>query len=345
MSSIDSRYLLLVLSVALVLEFAVPLDAADPKRGDLEVAPAQFTLASSRARQQLLVTSKFSSVDDREEADVTGAATFESLVPSVALVTATGVVVPNGFGKGEIVVRYAGQEARVAVEVRGLADPDPIDFGTEVVASLSRVGCSSGACHGSPQGKNGFRLSLRGFDPTLDFETLTREGFSRRTNSLDPDESLILNKGLGRIAHQGGIRFRRTDPAYQILRTWIAQGCQPGSDERKLKRLEVIPSRRRLPGAHPTQQLVARAHYADGTVRDVTHLAVFTSSDPASATVTPDGLVRFNKTSETSILVRYLGQIRGSELAYVDRDPTFLAAAPAEINFIDKHVFAERSLQ
>ena len=45
---------------------------------------------------------------------------------------------------------------------------DPISFRTDVIAALSRAGCNSGACHGSPQGKNGFRLSLRGFDADLE---------------------------------------------------------------------------------------------------------------------------------------------------------------------------------
>lgn len=107
-------------------------------------------------------------------------------MPSIALVTSTGVVVPNGYGTAQIVVRYAGQETRAEVHVEGIADPDPIDFETEVVAAISRAGCNSGACHGSPKGKDGFRLSLRGFDPALDFTSLTRDASGRRTNPFAP---------------------------------------------------------------------------------------------------------------------------------------------------------------
>jgi hypothetical protein len=248
------------------------------------------------------------------------------------LVTQTGVVVPNGYGTTEIVVRYEGHETRATVEVIRFADPDPIHFQTEVIAALSRAGCNSGACHGSPKGKNGFRLSLRGFEPTVDFTTLTLEGFGRRTNPLAADDSLVLQKGLARIGHKGGKRFTSTDRTYQILRTWIAQGCRAEglaeglaaeAPTRQLDRLEVLPASRRLAASRPRQQLVARAHYSDGTSRDVTDLAVFSSSAQASATVSKDGFVEFRTTASTTILVRYLDQIRSAELTYVDRDSSF----------------------
>lgn len=339
------------LALAVTGQFAgvAPMAAAERAVSSLQLSPATFTLASSRSRQQLLVSGRFAAADPREEADLTSKATFESLVPSVALVTSTGIVIPNGFGTARIIARYAGQEAEAEVHVRGIAEPDPIDFGTEVVAVLSRAGCNSGACHGSPQGKNGFRLSLRGFDPAVDYTSLAREAFGRRTDALSPDDSLVLQKGLARISHKGGVRFRPTDPTYQLLRTWIAQGCRssgfggdPSSTPLQLERLEVLPARRRLASAYPRQRLVARAHYGDGTVRDVTHLAVFTSSDPAAATVTADGFVEFQTTSATTILVRYLDQIRGAELTYVDRDPKFTYASPPAVNFIDEHVFAKQ---
>src|SRR5438094_10587939 len=90
------------------------------------------------------------------------------------------------------------------------AEPPPVDFRTDVIAALSRAGCNSGACHGAPQGKNGFRLSLRGFDPSLDLYTLTRAEMGRRVDRLRPENSLFLLKGTGRTAHQGGVRLRPT---------------------------------------------------------------------------------------------------------------------------------------
>src|SRR5947209_20600254 len=100
----------------------------------------------------------------------------------------------------------------VAAPVRA-EEPRPVDFRTDVIAALSRAGCNQGACHGSPQGKNGFRLSLRGFDPDLDLFTLTRAEMGRRVDRQRPENSLFLLKGTGRVAHQGGVRFQPSDPA------------------------------------------------------------------------------------------------------------------------------------
>ena len=140
------------------------IQAAEPVLKGLSVAPAEFHLQSARARQQLLVTGNYSdsvsaAQTNKTEADLTAEATYESLVPSVALVTPKGIVVPNGFGDAVILVRHGKLEARVKVKVSGLANADPIDFETDVIAALSRSGCN--ACHGSPKGKNGVRLSLR----------------------------------------------------------------------------------------------------------------------------------------------------------------------------------------
>src|SRR5947209_7369140 len=92
---------------------------------------------------------------------------------------------------------------------------EPVEFRRDVIAALSRAGCNSGACHGSPQGKNGFRLSLRGGDPDLDFTTIAKEQGGRRVNRLAPDDSLLLLKASGRVSHQGGMLLGRNDPAYQ----------------------------------------------------------------------------------------------------------------------------------
>src|SRR5262245_29350751 len=184
------------------------------------------------------------------------------------------------------------------------ADAPSVSFRTDVIAALSRVGCNSGACHGSPQGKNGFRLSLRGQDPDLDFATLTKEIGGRRVNRQSPDDSLMLLKGSGRISHGGGQLFGSDQPAYQIIAKWLAGGAKDDKPS-ELMKLEVTPGAKRLDRANPSVQLTAKAHFADGTVRDVTALTVFTTSDSA-AKVSPSGLVTFTRTGEASVLARFL---------------------------------------
>ncbi|WP_161967380.1 DUF1549 and DUF1553 domain-containing protein [Fimbriiglobus ruber] len=219
---------------------------------------------------------------------------------------------------------------------------DAVEFRTDVIAALSRAGCNQGACHGSPQGKNGFRLSLRGYDPDADYATIVREQGGRRVNTQTPADSLLLLKGSGRIPHQGGVLFRPKDAAYQAVARWVAEGC-PDIRSAALTRLEILPA----PGAAagpvtPERQLVARAHFASGATRDVTDLAVFTSSDPGLAPVTPGGVVRFARTGEVSILARYLDQVVGIRLTYVQRDPAYTFTGPAPANVIDEHVFAKQ---
>ncbi len=327
----------------------------------LRVEPVEVTLHGHRSSQQLLVSNPLTG---GTVADVTRDAAYESVAPAVALVTSSGRVIPRGHGATEIIVRLHGREARVPVKVVGYSQADPVDFQTDVIAALSKAGCNQGACHGSPQGKNGFRLSLRGFDPTLDWVTLTREDFGRRANPNAADESLILKKGLAEVPHQGGTRFRRTDPEYQILRGWIDEGCRPsltppvsanvGNSKKpvpvpaapKLVRLEVLPGSRRLAENHPQQQLVARAHFDDGRVDDVTDLAVFSTNEKEAATISRSGLVEFQRTSEVAFLARYLDRITGVRLSYLQRDPEFAFRSPAEANAVDRHVFAkQRELQ
>jgi len=224
-------------------------------------------------------------------------------------------------------------------------EPPPVDFRTDVIAALSHAGCNQGSCHGSPQGKNGFRLSLRGHDPDLDLFTLTRAEMGRRVDRQRPESSLFLLKGTGRLPHQGGVVLRANDPAYRILLRWVAEGCRDAGPS-PLAKVEVSPERRRLPSDAPEQQLTVHAHFKSGEVRDVTELAVFSVNDREAASVTRNGLVRFKQTAEVSVLVRYLDQFGNARLTYVRTDPDFVFQAPQPANYIDELVFArQRELQ
>jgi len=231
------------------------------------------------------------------------------------------------------------------------ADERPVDFRTDVIAALSRAGCNQGACHGSPQGKNGFRLSLRGFDPDVDIFSLTRAEVGRRINKLSPESSLILLKGTGRVPHQGGIRFQPGDPAYQVLLRWIAEGCRDNggsfwTGRPRVVKLEATPDNLRLPSGVTSKQIAVRAHFHTGEIRDVTDLAVFSVNTTDCATVTPTGFVEFFRTGEVAVLVRYLDHIRSARLSYVQPDTQFVFKAPtadsSKESVIDRHVFAKQ---
>jgi len=322
----------------------VSAHAGSPTVTAISVQPAEIVLQGSRATQRILVTGRHGSTS--LESDLTALATYESLDPAVATVTPEGIVSPRGPGQATLVVRYAEHEDRVRVRVESFGPKPPVDFRTEVVAALGRGGCNQGACHGSPQGKGGFRLSLRGFDPELDFVTLSREAAGRRTDVFAPRESLVLKKATIRLPHQGGRRFYEYDSAYRLLHDWIAQGVRPSPAAVNVSEVEVSPARRYLHSSSPRQQLVVRARFDNGLVRDITDLAVFSSSNEADAPVTSRGLVEFRRTAETVILVRYLERIMTVPLTYVRSDPSYVATPPTPVNEVDRLVFAKhRRLQ
>jgi Protein of unknown function (DUF1553)/Protein of unknown function (DUF1549) len=334
----------MVVSSAIVAFWLQSARAQEPSVQAISVHPREITLQGERATQRVLVTGEHGS---SLESDLTSVAGFEILDPAVAAVTPEGRVSPRGPGRTTLLVRYAGHEQRARVCVEGFSQETPVDFRTEVVAALARGGCNQGACHGSPQGKGGFRLSLRGFDPELDYLTLTRESFARRTDVFAPSESLVLQKATLRVPHQGGRRFEKSDDAYRLLRDWIVEGCRPSPlSATGPVDLQVFPSRRYLHASSPKQQLAVRARFEDHSVRDVTDLAVFSSSNEADAPVSSRGLVEFRRTAETVILVRYLERIVTISLTYVRTDPDYAAGSPPGSSEIDKHVFAKhRRLQ
>ena len=173
-----------------------------------------------------------------------------------------------------------------------------------MVPLLSRLGCNAGVCHGAVQGKNGFRLSLFGADPALDYQRLLRESGGRRLNLHDPDASLFLQKATGSVPHQGGRRTNPGSPEYRILRNWIARGVplDPLAPSR-LKRLEVEPAQQTVkPGT--SYSLRVRATFADGSVEDVTDLATFESLDRDVAAVDEKGTVRAHGIGDTALVVR-----------------------------------------
>src|SRR5271163_2879451 len=118
----------------------------------------------------------------------------------------------------------SGSAAR-AVELPGGKTLETVDFERHIMGLLGRTGCNGGGCHGSFQGKGGFRLSLFGFDPEKDFVAVTRASLARRINPVDPDNSLLLLKATGAVEHGGGMRFGRDSWQYQIFREWITAGA------------------------------------------------------------------------------------------------------------------------
>jgi hypothetical protein len=307
----------------------------------LEVRPATITLDSLRGGQQMTVTGKYA---DGTVRDLTPFATFTGEVADVIDV-ANSYVGAKKNGNTQLVVTVGGQTAKVPVTVTKLDQPAPVSFRREVIGALNVGGCNAGACHGTPSGKNGFRLSLRGFDPAQDYIQLTRDVWGRRTDKEDALASLLLQKALGRVPHEGGARFGVDTVAAEAIAGWIKGGMPDDPPTLPtITKVEVLPGQRALKAPAKWQQLAVVATLADGSTRDVTRLTVFSSSDPAVADVSPNGLVEFKQAGEVAILCRYLEEMRSVRITYLEPREGFAWSNPPETNYVDKHVFAKLKL-
>ena len=327
----------IVLTVMSMLMLQGPvLQAQDAQLDRIEVYPAEVRLAGVREQAQLIVTGYYT---DGSIQDLTRVATIST--GNADVVTVSGTVahpVANGEATLNIDVDGKGTAAKVIVENQD--KPQPVSFLYDTLAALSKNSCNAGACHGSPSGKGGFRLSLRAFDPKLDELTLIREDFGRRTNSLDPENSLLLLKPLMKVAHGGGRQIRADDPAYDVIRDWIAEGCKmDAADSARPVKIDVYPkSGRVLKKPAVEQQLSVWAHYSDGSVRDVTKLAVYSSSDVEVADVSRNGLVEGLKRGEVAVVVRYLEFIESSFITFIEDVENFVWSDPQVNNYIDDAV-------
>ena len=314
----------------------LPLPSLIPAPTRIEVFPERIDLAHRSDSRQLVVTGYDA---DGNVRDWTHDVSIEAGSPGVIDVHEARVT-PLGDGETELVVRVGDVRHTLPVRVTGSGSDRPVAFESEVLVALSKQGCSSGACHGSPSGKGMFRLSLRGFDAALDALTLIREDFGRRVNTFEPDASLLLAKPLMQVSHGGGKQLHASDAAHAVLRRWIAEGAQADPEGTpRCVGIRLSPAEPRvLALAGGSQQLAVIADFADGTSRDVTPLAAYESSHTAIASVDADGRVTAAARGETVILARFLEHIESVRLTFLDPDPAFAWEAPTPHNFIDERV-------
>jgi hypothetical protein len=308
----------------------------------LAVQQERITLAGPRDLQQVVVTGRYA---DGSVRDLTPFCEIGIEGSPLAEIAEGGLLRPRINGSGTLMVRAGGQTAWVPLVVKDMEKPQPISFRHDLIAALNVGGCNAGACHGTPSGKNGFRLSLRGYDPAADYLQLTRDVLGRRTDRLDAEASLIFQKAVGRVPHEGGQRFAPNSVPARIITSWLAEGLRDDSPGLPaLVGIEVLPGARVLVEPARWQQLAVLAHFADGTVRDVTRLTVFSSSDAAVADVNPAGLVEFQQSGEVAVLCRYLDALLAVRLSYLQPRKGFHWPAPPEQNYVDKYVFGKLHL-
>ena len=235
--------------------------------------------------------------------------------------------------------------ALASVDLPGNKTIDKVDFERHIMGLLGRMGCNSGSCHGSFQGKGGFRLSLFGYEPGKDYEAITRDNFGRRLNTGDAHNSLLLLKASGQVSHGGGTRFLKGSWQYRIFQEWIEAGTpwSPGSGT--VQRIHITPSELAFKKAGQETTLKVEAHFADGSTNDITIFCDFRSNDDAVADVSSLGAVKSLRPGSTAIVVSYRGNVVPVPvLVPMELAPGFKYPKLAENSFIDREVFARLRL-
>lgn len=290
------------------------------------------------AQHQILVT-----LEDKTGLirDVTREVLYHVEPAGIVQISKTGFVTPLANGRATITAQMTSIPPIVfPVLVSSFEKPRPVSFCNDVIPQLTRAGCNSGSCHGTPSGKNNFRLSLLGFEPRNDFEYLTKESRGRRVSPAAPEMSLFLRKASSGIPHGGGNRLKKDGAQYNLIKRWIQEGMSYDPENAPIvKRIDIFPGDRVLQ-KQSTQQLIVTAFFSDGTSRDITRLVVYKSNQPKMSEVDDHGIVQFKDlTGSTSVMVRFQEQVA----VFMATIPLGKSTPnlPKPKNFVDEHVFAK----
>jgi hypothetical protein len=315
-----------------------PAAPATPAVERLELQPAALALADAADARQVLV---WGVTADGRRVDLSDAATFAPAADSGLALVDGRFVRGTRAGDGAVTVSAAGLSATLAVKVATAAAP-AVRWEKDVMPVLAAAGCNAGTCHGSAKGKNGFKLSLRGYDADYDYGMFVNDLQGRRVNRVEPDRSLMLLKPVGAVPHEGKKVFDVGSRHYNVIRDWIAEGTTPEPDAKTAKpvKLEVTPAAVDLDLPGRAQRLMVVARYADGSTRDVTRDAILSASNIEAVKVDGAKITGLRR-GEAAILVRYEGNYAAVGVSVMG-DRTGFAFAPTPVyNYIDEHVNAK----
>jgi len=308
------------------------VQAEEPQPAQVLVLPTDAQLKTSRDRQSFIVQAIYANGLTR---DVTAKAKMTLGNGSLCKLEGT-TLLPLADGKTELTVEYGGHTVKVPVEVQEAKTDRPISFKLDIMPVFMKTGCNTGSCHGAARGKDGFRLSLFGFDPDGDYYRLTREIPGRRINLALPHECLLIEKSAGKVPHTGGGRFKEGDAYYNTVIRWLEAGAPADQGEvPKVVSVDLYPQEAVLDGEGEKQQLNVKAFYSDGTTRDVTSLAYFLSSNGNSATVEQSGVVTAHVRGEAFVMARFDTHTVGSKFIVLPKGLKFEDPKTPEFNYID----------
>ena len=298
----------------------------------LESFPKSVKITRAIDYAQIILTAK---LNEGAEADVTRMAKW-TVEGGLGEVSKRGLFNPSKNGSGKLVGEFSGKRIEIPVKVSGLDKAYVPSYVRDVNPVVSKLGCNAGTCHGSKDGKNGFKLSLRGYDAIYDLRAFTDDMASRRTNVAAPDNSLMLLKPAGIVPHEGGGVTKKDSKYYRIIRDWIGAGAKLDAKSAKVDKIELFPANPVVQEIGSTQQVRVVATYPDGTVRDVTREAIVTSGDKEIAEHDTIGLMTTLRRGEAPILARYEGRYAATTITVMGDRTGFAWKEPAANNEVDR---------
>ncbi|HEY3899552.1 MAG TPA: DUF1549 domain-containing protein [Chthoniobacter sp.] len=303
----------------------------------LEMQPTKVELSGKYEAAQLIVTARLASGDS---IDVTRLAKLD-IDGGVAAVSPSGQVTPVHNGTGALHAEIAGKSASAPVLVADIVENQAVDFIRDVNPVMTKLGCNAGTCHGAKEGKYGFKLSLRGYDPIFDVRALKDDLAGRRLNVASPDDSLMLLKATAGVPHEGGLRTPIGSKYYQILRSWIADGAKLDLKAPRVSKIELFPEDPVVQQIGSRQQVRVVATYTDGKVRDVTAEAFIESGNTDVAKTDGGGLIDTLRRGEAPLLARYEGNYVATTLTVMGDRTGFAWQEPETWSRIDELVAAK----
>ena len=302
----------------------------------LKVFPSEISLRGQGDRLTIAVQV----VNDQGiTRDVTGAVKLR--VADAKLVGLDGQTLkPMADGDTKLLVELGQLKAEVPVTVKEATVSRDVSFRLDVMPIFMKSGCNTGSCHGAARGKDGFHLSLFGYDPTGDYYKLTRQLVGRRIDVAVPEKSLVLEKATGEVDHTGGQVFTADSDDYRTMLRWIEAGAPDDKgDTPEPLGIELLPSKSVFAGKDQTQKTVVMARYSDGSVRDVTKLALFMTNNDAVVSIDKEGVAKGNNRGGAFVFARFNKFTVGGEVLVLPTDDQFVWPNTAETNFVDTLVF------
>jgi WD40 repeat protein len=269
------------------------------------------------------------------------AVAFRPDAKAVAVAGSDGSVRVFDADDGSLISKFSPAPLTAGAAVAAIEHLNAPDFVHDVMPLLARLGCNAGTCHGAQAGKNGFKLSLRGYDPLFDVRSLTDDHASRRTNLASPDDSLMLLKCTGAVPHVGGQLVKPGEPYYEIIRGWIAGGAKYDPNSARVAKIEISPLNPISQRAGDTRQFRVVARYPDGSTRDVTNEAFVESGNTEVATAARGGVLTAVRRGEAAVLARYEGAYAATTLTVMGDRDKFIWEQPPAYNRIDELVAAK----